>query len=97
MRASVYLILRPTHRYDGQVISIAVDRILRTRPSRLPQSDVGVQLNLDVDERLFQQFLLEVTVAITGARQIIFPSIDVQDQSESDDDDGEEEEATSGD
>ena len=78
-RASVYLVLQPSHRYDGTVSGIEVDRILRSKP-KLRQTEVAVQLHLDIDEHLFEQFLPEVTVQITGERQLVVPEIEVAEQ-----------------
>ena len=83
MRASVYLVLRPEHSWDGRVTAIIPDRILKSKP-KLGRSEVAVQLHLDVDVRLFEQFLPEVVVAITGAGVLVVPEVVIQEQPESD-------------
>lgn len=79
IRTSVYVVLIPERTWEGKVTAIKADRLLRERP-KLSNKEVAVQLHLDVDERLFEQFLPEVVVSITGERQLVIPEVEVQDQ-----------------
>jgi|GEM_PF-6819712 hypothetical protein len=79
IRTSVYVVLVPERTWEGKVTAIKADRLLVQRP-KLSNKEVAVQLHLDVDERLFEQFLPEVVVQITGERQLVIPEVEVQDQ-----------------
>lgn len=78
-RSSVYVVLVPERTWDGRVSEVKVDRLLREVP-KLRNTEVAVRLHLDVDERIFEQFLPEVTVAVTGERQLIVPEAEIEEQ-----------------
>lgn len=76
-RASFYVVLEPRHTFDGKLQSIVADRMTVTRPNKLSPRHVAVKLNIDVDDRLFEQFLPEATVVISDKRELMTPQVEV--------------------
>lgn len=72
IETSGYLIIQPARRgRDGAVVGIELDRIVKTKPTRLGVRDVAVKLTLRVDERLFLPIEPEIVVELRDARQIV--------------------------
>lgn len=86
-RATCYLIIEPTHNFAGVLTGIDVVRIVKTKPLKLSPRFVALQLNVDVDEALFQQFLPEATITVRDTRELMTPVVTVEPQPESDADD----------
>lgn len=92
-RTTVYMILQPVRRgYDGTVTGIDVDRILKSKPGKLGVRDIAVQLDIEVDDRLFTVPQPKVTIRLDDERAIIVPSIDVVPQPEPQEGEAEEQE-----
>jgi hypothetical protein len=77
-RAECYLILEPKHNYAGQLLSLEVDRVVKTRPPKLAARHIAIKLNVDIDERLFDQFTHEATITIRDARDVLTPVVTVE-------------------
>lgn len=80
--ATVYLVIEPHHRYDGALQGIEIDRIVKTRPTKLSPRYVAVQLTVEVEDSLFEQFLPEATIRLRDTRDMILPRIEVEQQPE---------------
>lgn len=78
-----YLVIQPERRgHDGKVVGIAIDRIVKTKPTRLGVRDIAIKIVLRVDDRLFTVPEPEVTIDLDDHRALIVPKIDVDGQPE---------------
>ena len=81
--ATAYLIIQPVRRgYDGKVSGLDIDRIVKTKPTRLGVRDVAIQLNISVDERLFGVPNPVVDIKLDDIRALIVPEVEVVSQTE---------------
>lgn len=78
IETSAYIIIQPERRgYDGQVVGISIDRIVKSKPQRLGVRDIAIKVNLVVDSRLFSVPAPEVTIELQDQRSIITPSMEI--------------------
>jgi hypothetical protein len=70
--ARAFLIIQPERRgRDGAVVSISIDRVVKTKPVRLGVRDVPIELVLRIDEKLFLPVEPTIVVELKDARQIV--------------------------
>lgn len=79
IKASAYLVLRPTHRYDGRLVSVEVSRMTKTKPG-LKSTEVAIELAITLDEHLFEQYIPAVEIDLGQARQLLTPTVTIPDQ-----------------
>lgn len=93
VKSTIWLVLQPLRTgYDGRVVGIEVDRILKTKPGKLGVRDIAVQVNIEVDEALFTVPQPVVTLHLDDQRQMVVPELDVPNQPQPED--GEEVDTT---
>lgn len=78
--ATIYLIIEPKHNYGGGLLGIEIDRVVKTRPVKLSPRYVAVQLTVEVEDSLFEQFLPEAVIRLRDTRDLITPKIEVEQQ-----------------
>src|SRR5687767_7020686 len=81
---TAYLIIEPRHDWQGRLESVAVDRIVKSKPTKLSPRYVAVELHIEVDDSLFEQFLPAATIHLRDTRDLITPTVEVREQEEPD-------------
>lgn len=79
IETSAYLIIQPVRRgYDGKVSGVEIDRLVKTKPTKLGVRDIAIKIVLRVDEKLFTVPEPEVVIALDDKRALVLPTIDVE-------------------
>lgn len=79
MKTFAYLVLRPEHDYQGKLIGVAIDRMTKGKPP-LKVFEVAIQIVINVEAQLFEQFLPTVEILLDGKQKLITPMVDIEDQ-----------------
>lgn len=79
IETSAYLVIQPVRRgYDGKVSGVEIDRLVKTKPTKLGVRDIAIKIVLRVDETLFTVPEPEVVIALDDKRALVLPTIDVE-------------------